>query len=216
MIISLSGLKRSGKDCCADILVNKFKFKKISFAEPLRSLCSKVFEIPVETFLSDELKEKDFVYPLILTEAHLGHFLTVLEDDFNCPLYGYQVESLHNFIGFQFKHPRHILQIVGTDMVRDCINDQFWMIQAKKRITETDGNVVIPDCRFPNEIDLVKSLGGLTCLIKRPSLQSKDLHVSEQHMNDESLFRVVISNDGTLSQYLINVNDYFSEILKEK
>jgi dephospho-CoA kinase len=58
MIIGIIGKKHSGKDTLADYIVSKYKFKKKSFAYPLKKTCSYLFNIPFHYFENQELKEK--------------------------------------------------------------------------------------------------------------------------------------------------------------
>ena len=42
MIIGLTGYARSGKDTVAQILVDKFGFTRVAFADPIRDFCYQV------------------------------------------------------------------------------------------------------------------------------------------------------------------------------
>ena len=56
---------------------------------------------------------------------------------------------------------RHILQYVGTDVIRTQKPD-FWVdfiISMAKLFPDAWDYLLIPDCRFPNEIDCIKSAG---------------------------------------------------------
>ena len=56
---------------------------------------------------------------------------------------------------------RHILQYVGTDVIRTQKPD-FWVdfiISMAELFPDTWDYLLIPDCRFPNEIDRIKSAG---------------------------------------------------------
>lgn len=44
MIIGLSGLAGSGKDFVSDILVERYNFVKIAFADPLKRICKEIFD----------------------------------------------------------------------------------------------------------------------------------------------------------------------------
>ena len=45
MIIGLTGKKESGKDTAGDYLVKYYKFKKDSFARPLKDACKILFHL---------------------------------------------------------------------------------------------------------------------------------------------------------------------------
>lgn len=217
MIISLSGTKRSGKSTAAKILTGEFNFTEIALADPLRYICSKVFNIPVETFLSDELKEKAFEYPVSLNSDYLGHIEAIVENE-----WGYNInEAAHirfsHHEGQTFANPRQILQYVGTELIRGEIDDNIFLELADRRINGIEGNVVVSDVRFELEQLWAKKRGALMVLIKRPTLDlPKDSHVSENQLNDETNFNTVIMNDESLSRFQIELDSYFSYVLRSR
>jgi hypothetical protein len=58
MIIGLGYKKRMGKDTVADYLVENYNFKKIAFADGVRSAVEEVFGFTQEQMLGDNTKEK--------------------------------------------------------------------------------------------------------------------------------------------------------------
>lgn len=48
MIVGISGVAGSGKDTVANILVERFKFVKVSLADPLKRICRDVFDFTDE------------------------------------------------------------------------------------------------------------------------------------------------------------------------
>jgi hypothetical protein len=53
--------------------------------------------------------------------------------------------------------PRMALQMIGTDLFRKKFFDEIWVSIVERKIIENiDKNIVISDCRFPNEINMVK------------------------------------------------------------
>ena len=65
VIICLSGKAGAGKDTAADVLVKRYAFRKMSFADPLRDLCSRVFGLHMSNFLDRNLKDKEFDTPIV-------------------------------------------------------------------------------------------------------------------------------------------------------
>ena len=45
MLIGLIGNKRVGKDTIANILVNKYQFKKLAFADPIKEVINLLFDL---------------------------------------------------------------------------------------------------------------------------------------------------------------------------
>lgn len=72
---------------------------------------------------------------------------------------------------------------------------------AEKRIREFQllgRSVVIDDVRFPNEADLIRSLGGELWHIERPTAELTTSHASEGSLADYSFDRYLL-NDSSLS-----------------
>jgi hypothetical protein len=63
--------------------------------------------------------------------------------------------------------PRWALMNVGTEVMRRHFNDNLWVFNVERRITQVDTSVVLIDSRFPNEIALAHRYGGRVYRIKR-------------------------------------------------
>ena len=134
-IIALCGFQGSGKDTMADILVNKYNFIKLSFATATKDVVSDIFQwdrnmVEGSTVESRQLREK--------------------VDDWWSDRLG-----IPNFT------PRMALQLIGTDLFRNKFFDDIWVSIVEKKIINLKDlnenvNIVITDCRFPNEIEMVK------------------------------------------------------------
>ena len=129
--------------------------------------------------------------------------------------------------------PRLLLQIIGTECIRDKVHPNAWVnalfadykyeIHRSEVPTRAAGfidqhvypNWIITDMRFPNEMEAVKSKGGITIRVNRPydslnqdslfSLQKQqetNNHPSETSL-DSATFDFVISNDKDI-EHLIN------------
>lgn len=66
---------------------------------------------------------------------------------------------------------RKLLQKEGTELGRDKYGENYWVdqlatwIELRKMRNEVDV-VIIPDCRFPNEVEWVESTGGVVFRIE--------------------------------------------------
>lgn len=78
----------------------------------------------------------------------------------------------------QGKTPRFAMQTLGTEWGRGLIDPDLWVNMMKHRALSNRGNIVIDDCRFANEAQVVKSLGGTVWRVER-SLPREDVHLSE-------------------------------------
>ena len=181
-LIAFSGAARAGKDTLADILVKYHGYKKIAFADPLKEVISKAFNIPLEELYS-AVKDNPYKAPVKLSEDHIK----LLEDELSLSL-GYEKHRDKEFISH-----RDVMQYVGTEICRGE-DPNIWLKMFEKAVSKYS-NVVCSDMRLPNERSLIKDLGGTTILIKRPGFEPKN-HASEADFGEDSDYDVVITNDG--------------------
>lgn len=56
--------------------------------------------------------------------------------------------------------PRKMLQLFGTEIMRDNFHTDIWMLSMKKRLLDSAQDIVITDARFTNEIEFLRDLGA--------------------------------------------------------
>jgi len=141
MIIGICGLIGSGKGTVADLLVEKHNFHKVSFADKLKDGVAQVFDWPRDMLEGDTKDSRQW------RES---------EDEFWSKEIGRKIT------------PRYVLQIFGTECMRHGLYDDIWVSLVKKKILDNpDKHWIIPDTRFPNEVKMIKQLGGQVWRIKR-------------------------------------------------
>lgn len=208
MIIGLSGGKRVGKDSAADVLCKEYNFDRIAFADPLREICSKVFEIPISTFLNDELKEKLFDEQIVFSKHFAIKLINTLEDDWKIKITNdINIKIIdQTFDNLIMLHPRQILQTIGSDILRKSVDNDIFLKLMDRKISRFDGNIVVTDCRLKNEREFLKKKGAVLCLVKRPSLKlPTDSHSSENDLGNDEDYDVIMNNDGSLSRFQIDI-----------
>lgn len=94
---------------------------------------------------------------------------------------------------------RDFLQRFGTEVMRENFGQDFWIKHMRNRLAQmTRGHdrFVITDCRFDNEAELVRSLGGIVVEVKRPGFTG-GAHASDAGVkaddtvyNDSSLYNL--------------------------
>lgn len=100
---------------------------------------------------------------------------------------------------------RDIMQYIGTDIFRK-IRDDVWVSATINKILKNPSQIaIISDCRFPNEVDSIKNMGGEVLRLKRNKHNSN--HISESILDKEnydwSNFDYIIDNSNTtLQEYL--------------
>lgn len=209
-IIGLVGPKGSGKDSVAEILQAQGKVEnKISFAGPLKAICSDVFNLDLKLFNDPELKEKRLNEIIQVSPYHLEAILWGCEDyiDINNGRHSVSVDDISGRI---FSTPREILQVIGTDFIRNKINERFHMEASfsDKVISDLDKdkNYAVTDIRFMDEyVYLAQKFGNdFKCYyVRRPSAEAKltsNSHSSELESQRIKHLSTVdfIDNSGSL------------------
>jgi len=97
---------------------------------------------------------------------------------------------------------RRLLQTLGTEWGREQIHSHLWVDVVKARIENLlskGHNVVVDDMRFLNEIELIRSLGGRTLKVTRPSASNTtNSHPSEGALDGLEVFDYWLLNKGSL------------------
>ena len=194
MIIGICGLIGSGKGTVADILVENHNFEKLSFADKLKDGVASVFG------WDRDMLEGDTDRSRIWREK---------QDEF------WTNETEMSVT------PRLVLQLFGTDCMRNGFFDGIWVSLVKQKILEDpDKNWVIPDVRFPNEVKMIQSVQGEVWQVRRGDLpvwfmdkrdngvEPTDVHASEWAWIDrDDTFNEIIYNDSTLENLLLSIKN---------
>ena len=132
MIVGICGLIGSGKDTIADHLVQDHNFVKISFADKLKDTVATLF---------------DWDRTLLDGKTEQSRLWREQEDP-------YWSKELKKKVT-----PRYVLQVFGTECMRDGFYDGIWVSMLKKKVTENPQiNWVIPDVRFENEVKVLNDI----------------------------------------------------------
>lgn len=141
MLISITGLIGSGKDTIAEYLVAKHGFKQDSFAGNLKDAISTIFNWDRE---------------LLEGKTEVGREWRDQIDTWWAAR-----------LGIPHLTPRWVLQYWGTEVCRHGFHDDIWIASLENKLKQSTQNIVISDCRFPNEIKMVQQLTGVTIQVSR-------------------------------------------------
>jgi len=141
MIIGICGFIGSGKDTVADYLVNLHQFRRESFASTLKDAVAQVFgwdRIMLEGRTAQARAWREQVDPWWAERLHMPTLT-----------------------------PRWILQYWGTEVCRAGFHDDIWIASLENKLRHSQDDVVISDCRFPNEIRAIRNAGGRVIRVVR-------------------------------------------------
>lgn len=131
-----------------------------------------------------------------------------------------------NYFGWDGKKDdkgRQMLQYVGTDVIRKQ-NPTLWVdfvAMMLKYFKENWDYVIIPDCRFPNEITRMIEAGFDTIHLRvhRPNFESPLTQEQQNHPSETALddfgADVYIENDSTLTDLKYKIRKWVEESLYE-
>jgi hypothetical protein len=234
-LIGLSGKMGSGKDLVARIIQyltaknpydatkdfdnwddHEWYFEEQSgweikkFAYAVKQICSILTGIPIKDFEKAEVKNsflgKEWDYVEIVSR-HTEY------DEWKTKPYKLTV--------------RELMQKVGTDAMRNVVHSDVWVNALLKdyKITELDlatgakyPNWIISDCRFENEANAIKEMGGVVIRVNRRSLEVEKIqkaikesggYLANKHPSETSLdfykFDYVLENSGTIEELIDKV-----------
>lgn len=163
-LVAVSGFKSSGKDTIGNLLINEFGFKKDSFAKPLKDACAQIFNWPRHLLEGDIQESREW---------------REIEDK-------WWAERL----GMPGFCPRKALQLIGTEGLRRHFHDDIWLLSLENRFVKHNEDIVVTDCRFKNELDMVVRMGGKVIQVERgPRPDWWDYAKEANRTNNEEMFR---------------------------
>ena len=134
-IIAITGSAGSGKDSFANIVIknSKEKWVKMPVASHLKDVAALLFGFDRAMLEGDTIEHR------AIREQPDEFWSKKMGKDFT---------------------PRQALQILGTDLLRNQLHQNIWVDCLEKKLQTIDCNVLITDCRFRNEIDMLKNLNA--------------------------------------------------------
>ncbi len=196
-IIGICGFIGSGKDTAADYLVNFHEFRRDSFAATLKDAVAAVFGWDRELLEGRTKAAREWreqVDPWWSERLQMPDLT-----------------------------PRLVLQLWGTEVCRRSFHDDIWIASLEARLRNSKDNIVISDCRFPNEIRAIKQAGGQVVWVQRGELPSWHIMAGKANNGDafaaEKLKSLGIHASetawvGTNFNYIVDNNGTVDELYK--
>jgi len=124
-------------------------------------------------------------------------------------VYGDLKEVVDSFWG---ETPRYILQTAGTNALRTHHRQDIWVMATKRKLLQDlSANWVISDCRFSNEAEMIKELGGFVVRIDANFPGRKPIktgrHSSEIDMLEYNDWDWILENNTTKEEYYKKIDD---------
>lgn len=139
-LVAINGTIGSGKDTFSQVFIDN-GFYRVSFAETLKDAVAAIFGWDREMLegTTDEAR-KIREQPDEYWSSKLGRDIT----------------------------PRWVLQHLGTDVLRHHFHDNIWVFAAENKIRNLPHErVIITDCRFPNELKMIRDNAGTIIEVQR-------------------------------------------------
>lgn len=109
----------------------KDRFHEVVFAEPVKRVTEIIYGFDYDMLLGDTAEKRE------------------LRKTLKDPIWD--------------RTPIQAMQYIGTELFRDCFDKEVWIKIAKRKIDDhlnNGRNVIVTDCRFPNEIEFIRKMGG--------------------------------------------------------
>lgn len=185
MIIGLCGAQGAGKDTVGGILESKHGFVKLAFASAIKDILSALFSWP-----------RDMLEGLTTESREWRETPN---------------EYWSNKLAIQDFSPRRAMQIVGTDLFRNHLNQDIWINIIENKImtlreSDPNINIVITDCRFANEFDMIRKFyeARIIKIVKDTHIEIGATHSSENDWTNVDC--EILQNNGSIESLGLNLD----------
>jgi len=189
MLIGLNGRLRAGKDTAYERLSQlvTVPVERRAFADPLKDSAAALFDPSRGTLERMKMDPEPTIKVRLPTETP-------------------HVYIIHSFTGRQY------LERYGTESHRDIFGETFWLDQALPLDLDHERKVIVfTDCRFVNEVERLRSLGGTVWEIVGPEGREGNFYRSDSPL-DASLIDFTIDNTFRDDEYL-SLDEQLKEIM---
>ena len=215
-IIAISGLKNSGKDVSANIMLYlqntpkifhhywiyklfpklniKRLWTKVSFAETLKAMLALLLKVNINNFNDRTFKEQYCIDFNSFTLYNSSCTDKILPDNKFSKL----AKDLSINIKDNYLTIRQLMQYFGTEIMRKYFGDQLWCLSTLRSAEHS--NIIVSDLRFKVEAEEVKKQHGILIYIDRPGTVVGN-HASEREvfeLRENGYFDYIVQNNGDL------------------
>lgn len=208
-IYLLSGKSQNGKDTIYELFKDEVNWKKVAFANKLKSVVADLYNLSFEQVHGSERDIEDTRYPNLIDPKYINSNGTDGREVIPNPSYK------------KFLTPRRILQIFGQQ--QRSLFPEIWAsyvfnVEIQNLLTQGYDKFVVTDVRFKNEIliaeDYVRKTPNVELIkvrINRPGVIAGSAadDISEIDLDDYSDWDIVINNSGSIEDLKANNREAF-------
>ena len=203
MIIGICGFQSSGKDTIADYLIKDHGFIRLSFASAVKDIISIMFGWSRKKLEGLTKEDRDW--------------REEIDEWWSKTL---KIPNLS---------PRYVMQYIATDIFRKHFHPDIWVKIVENELNKIleinlNQNIIISDCRFENEINMIIRLGGKIIHVHRnlPSwfhkyLNGDEINLQNIHRSEIEWIKCYkdfeIDNEGTIEELKSKVYNIFKKIV---
>ena len=212
-IVMVSGWKGSGKDMTAEHLIQEHGFKRVAFADPLKDLVAKEYNIPRSYCDDRKYKEAPLLqYPVapkdafsrMIAENQIREFRDthgVTPHGFtyqNGEFYGLVQDGDREIKVRVYQTPRSLCILKGS--TNRSVDSGYWIkLACSEMAKDPNGLYVISDLRYKSEVGQVTDIIGKSNVssIRINRFDTTESTDSSERDLDDYPFEHVIENRGT-------------------
>jgi dephospho-CoA kinase len=168
-VVGFAGPQGAGKDTCGKLLAEHYRYIHAAFANPVRAAL----------YALNPLVELD--------NGILARLQTIVDK------IGWDSAKRNS------KDLRQLMQRMGTEAGRDIHGRDCWIRVANSLRSCGRYNIAFTDVRFPNEVDFIKSSGGIIIYIQKDNVPAQITNHRSEEFNVEDVADFVIANNGTIA-----------------
>jgi len=215
MLVGVAGFAHSGKDTTCDILRHHgLVSRRHAFADPIKQTCNALFGWDDRHAFGD-LKEVDCSISFDTIADNWEQFVRTI-NQYGLDTWGMDHYQIYHCLMSYLKvveakegenatvatSPREVYQVFGTEVGRERLHNDVWVLSAPV------DDVCIPDVRFHNECDYLRSKGATIIRINRGECKPVRPHASESYISELNVTDEY-DNEGSLYDLETWVMDYF-------
>lgn len=174
-IIGFLGHKGAGKDTAGEYLIERYKYKRYAFADPVKEIARNMFDLSEDQLHGDKKEVIDIRWNL-------------------------RPRTIFQRLGTELG--QYDIHKLFPEMKGKVKTRRFWTYLFEQWLENNKNeNIVITDVRFKHEIEVIKKYGGQIIKISNPNIKKHDNHISELELNQLEFDSEIINDTELVDLY---------------